>query len=311
MTHIEITDVDIDADTVSGIALPDDKVTIAAVKPTGEPSFLDESTDGDGNWTADFTGTCDIQYGDELDAGQPDDDGDISSYVWTVKRQASITYTGDTLVQYPNQVTLSADVVEDPNGETGDIILASPVTFTVTTEEGFEETYPADVDVEGVASTTVDLPVGLYTIVVSIDSDYYTAAPSEEAKLAVYDPEGSFVTGGGWFKPEDSQDKVNFGFEVKYKNDGTLKGNLEMIYHSTVTSYKATDFSFLVVVDNKAYFMGHMMIDGIGSYPFMAIMEDNGSPGENNDEFYIDIQIDGEHTAFDEVIDNGNIVVHK
>ncbi len=84
-----------------------------------------------------------------------------------------------------------------------------------------------------------------------------------------------------------------------------------MIDHNTGAKYKATDFTFLVVVGDNAYLMGHVMVDGVGSYPFMAIIEDNGSPGKNSDEFYIDIQIGGVHTVFNEVIGNGNIVVHK
>ena len=120
-----------------------------------------------------------------------------------------------------------------------------------------------------------------------------------------------FITGGGWFIPEDDTDKVNFGFEVKRKKDGTLKGNLEMIDHSTDSNYKAIDFTYFDINDNVAYLHGNLMINGEGSYPFRAVMEDNGSPGKNNDKFYIDIQIGEEHTVFDEVIDGGSIVIHK
>lgn len=120
------------------------------------------------------------------------------------------------------------------------------------------------------ATATAELPAGLYKVTATIDSDYYTADPSKEAILAVYEPSGSFVTGGGWFIPEGSCGKVNFSFELKYKKDGTLKGNLEIIDHNTGTNYKADDFTYLVTVGNKAYFSGSLEIDGGGPYPFCS-----------------------------------------
>jgi len=236
--------------------------------------------------------------------------GYSEQYITVEKEDASIIYNGDTIVEVGNPVTLSCGVSEEEDSSPGDITLAGPVTFSLSTEEGFNETYTAAVGSDGVATTTEELPVGLYKIIATIDSDYYTAPPSEEAILAVYDPSGSFVTGGGWFIPEGSTAKVNFGFKVKYKKDGTLNGNLEIIDHSSGTNYKANDFTFLVISANKAYFSGNLEVDGEGLYSFTAVMEDNGSPGKDNDRFSIDILMDGEHIVFDKLIDNGNIVIH-
>ena len=227
------------------------------------------------------------------------------------KENATLTYIGDTLVPVGTNTTLSCQILQEDDGYPGDITYAGPVTFSVTKQEGFSETYTAPIGSDGIATVAAELPVGLYTVVVSIDSSYYTADPSGETILAVYDPEGSFVTGGGWFIPEGSSDKVNFDFEVKYKVDGSLKGSLEMIDHSTGTNYKANDFNYLVVVDNKAYIKGNLTINGEGLYPFTAVIEDNGSPGKDNDKFSIDIEADGEHLVFNEVIEGGNIVIHK
>jgi hypothetical protein len=232
-------------------------------------------------------------------------------YIIIEKEDASIAYNGDTIVETGTPANLSCKVSEEEDGSPGDITLAGPVTFSLTTEEGFEESYTADIDSDGVAATTAELPAGLYKIAATIDSNYYTADSSKEAILAVYDPEGSFVTGGGWLIPEGSTGKVNFGFEVKYKNDGTLKGNLMIKDHNSGTDYRATDFTYLVISANKAYFSGNLEIDGEGAYSFTATMEDNGSPGKNNDKFSIDILVNGEHIVFNELIDNGNIVIHK
>ena len=39
-----------------------------------------------------------------------------------------------------------------------------------------------------------DLPVGVYKVIATLESDDFDARPSEEVLLAVYNPSGSFVT---------------------------------------------------------------------------------------------------------------------
>ena len=107
------------------------------------------------------------------------------------------------------------------------------------------------------------------------------------------------------------EEKVNFNFEVKYKKDSTLKGNLKVTDHNTGVDYKAIDFNYMVVVGSKAYLSGNLTTNGEGSYPFTAVIEDSGSLGSDSDRFSIDIEVDGEHIVFGEIIDAGSIVVHK
>jgi hypothetical protein len=70
------------------------------------------------------------------------------------------------------------------------------------------------------------LPAGVYTVTVYVDdddggSDQETAT----AYIVVYDPNGGFVTGGGWINSEAgfyrldpaAAGKANFGFVSKYQ----------------------------------------------------------------------------------------------
>jgi len=272
----------------------------------------------DGNWFADFGDPegHDLDLVEYMLPSVWHSDGEDDCTAFDAEGPYYITYTGDTLVQYPNQVRLSAEV--ELKGDPGDVSTLEYIIFEVYGEDytlaGVQATVE-DWASDGLSGTAelilYDVPVGVYEVIATIDCDFYGNRDKDKVLLAVYDPSGGFATGGGCFTPEESQEKVNFGFELKYKNDGTLKGNLNMIDHSSGTEYKETDFNFLVIMDNKAYFMGHVMIDGEGSYPFMAIMEDNGTPGKNSDEFFISIQVEKEQIVFDEVIDNGNIVIHK
>ncbi len=244
-------------------------------------------------------------YGDDLYLP-----GYSEQYIEIEKENAYLTYTGDTIVEVDSPVTLSCKVSEEEDGYPGDITLSGPVYFTLTTEEGFESIYTADIDSNGIATVNIELPVGLYSVVATIDSNYYIADASGET-LAVYDPQGPHITGGGWFIPEGKEDKVNFNLNLKYKKDGTLKGNLKVTDHNTGINYKAGDFNYMVVVGSKAYLSGNLTIDEEGSYPFEALIEDNGSPGSDSDRFSIDILASGEHIVFDELIDGGNTVIHK
>jgi hypothetical protein len=227
------------------------------------------------------------------------------------KENATLTYTGDTITEVGSSTALSCNVSQEDDGYPGDITLSGPVTFTLTTEEGFSETYTADINTDGIATMDIELSVGLYSVVASIDSDYYILDESSEETLAVYDPRGPFITGGGWFIPGGKEDKVNFGFEVKYKKDGTLKGNLKVTDHNTGTEYSAVGFNYMVIVEGKAYISGNLSIDEEGGHPFTAVIEDSGSPGSGSDRFSIDFEVDGENIVFDEIIGSGSIVIHK
>jgi hypothetical protein len=90
---------------------------------------------------------------------------------------------------------------------------------------------------------------GVYTVKLTV-SDSYPASDEETYEFVViYDPEGGFVTGGGWImSPEgacqfedcayDTTGKANFGFVSKYKKGAsTPTGNTEF-------QFKAGDLNF-------------------------------------------------------------------
>jgi hypothetical protein len=231
------------------------------------------------------------------------------------EENAILTYIGDTLVRFGSLTNLSCNVSEETDGSPGDITMAGPVTFEVYKESSLYSTYTTNITSQspgnGTANTSINLPVGVYKIVVKINSQYYTSNPSSEVLLAVYDPSGGFATGGGWLIPAGSSHKTNFGFEVKYKSDGSIKGNFEIIDHNTGNTYKETSLSWLVIDGNKAYIYGNLSTNGQGSYPFFAQMIDNGTPGSNKDLFYVNIITGGEPVIFAKIIAGGNIKVHK
>ena len=81
---------------------------------------------------------------------------------------------------------------------------------------------------------------GVYTIEVDVTDDDSGSAASVFQYVIVYDPEGGFVTGGGWidspegaYKPDETlSGKATFGFVSKYKKGATVpEGNTEFQFN--------------------------------------------------------------------------------
>lgn len=81
VADVRITSVDLDADTVSGIAPPGASVWVGINKPNtpGPVGSMNVVADEHGNWTAAFHGSVDITMNMGVNANVSDDDGDMTS----------------------------------------------------------------------------------------------------------------------------------------------------------------------------------------------------------------------------------------
>ncbi|MFD2516067.1 MBG domain-containing protein [Pontibacter locisalis] len=134
---------------------------------------------------------------------------------------------------------------------------------------------------------------------------------SSIAYLTVYDPDGSFVTGGGWINSPvydlpymKTAGKANFGFNAKYK---TGKNEVDQVDGNTTFHLQAGDMNFkssshaamsLVISNYKATYTGEGTINGIGAYEFRVIAIDGDIKGAGNpDHFRIRIWEKGKPSA--------------
>jgi hypothetical protein len=142
--------------------------------------------------------------------------------------------------------------------------------------------------------------------------------------IAVYDPEGGFVTGGGWIMSpagaysEDPslEGKANFGFVSKYKKGATVPtGNTEFQFKAGDLNFHSDEYDWLVVPGgHTAKYKGIGTIDGVGSYKFMIWAQDF-----EPDTFRIKIWEEDDDESefviydnwFDQEISGGNIKVHE
>jgi hypothetical protein len=162
---------------------------------------------------------------------------------------------------------------------------------------------------------------GVYTVTVTVSDGYNTDTAVYEF-VVVYDPNGGFVTGGGWIdSPAGAYTadpslagKATFGFVAKYQKGANVPvGNAEFQFRAGSLNFKSTSYEWLVVAGSKAQFKGIGTINGEGSYKFM-ITADDGSP----DTFRIKIWYEEsgvEYVVYDngsqQALGGGSIVVHK
>ena len=111
----------------------------------------------------------------------------------------------------------------------------------------------------------------------------------------MYDPNGGFVTGGGWINSPDGAclltpdclhvtGKATFGFVSKYKKGQTTPdGDTEFQFHEGNLNFKSTAYDWLVIAGTKAQYKGSGTINGGGDYGFMLTaidgdLKSKGSP---------------------------------
>jgi len=235
-----------------------------------------------------------------------------------VLRITGISYTGDTGV-FPvgTPITLSAQLAYDGSADGSDV----EVVFTITGED-YVSTATAITAAGGLASTTADLPVGVYEVKATVTICGDCVFTSGTQFVVVYDPSAGFVTGGGWFmspagaySPDPTlEGKATFGFVSKYKKGASLPdGNTEFQFRAGDLNFHSTSYEWLIVNQNNtnAQFKGSGTINGAGNYGFM-IWAGDGTP----DTFRIKIwDAATEVVVYDngvqQPIEGGNIVIHK
>ncbi len=200
--------------------------------------------------------------------------GSSDSASFTIlKENLNTSYSGDTVLSTTVvSINLRATVQEARDGMLGDLNLAT-VTFRVyasTSTMGLGtplrtigpiSVSPTTVQGIGVATAqTPNLPEGAYLVLVNIDvasNQFYAGLPSDLAALTIYQPTGSYATGGGWVE-DPSESHGNFGFVVRYTKSGQVKGQSVYVYRMNGLDYivKSNAWIGLAISGNCASFQG-------------------------------------------------------
>jgi hypothetical protein len=175
---------------------------------------------------------------------------------------------------------------------------------------------------------------GVYTVRLTVTNQVGTSAQAVFQFVVVFDPDGGFVTGGGWINSPAGaysgnpslSGKATFGFVSKYLRGATVPtGNTEFQFKVASLNFKSSVYEWLVVAGARAQYKGSGTINGSGDYGFLLTCIDgqiNGGGG--TDKFRIKIwdkassQVvydnqlgDGDTANPSTVLGGGSIVIHK
>lgn len=133
--------------------------------------------------------------------------------------------------------------------------------------------------------------------------------------IVIYNPEGGFVTGGGWLASPKGAYKANpelsgkatFGFVAKYKKGATVPdGNTEFQFKAGNLLFKSMSYDDmrLIIAGARANYKGQGTINGTGGYGFLvSAIDGQVSGGGGADKFRIKIW----NTATDQVVYDNNL----
>ena len=196
-------------------------------------------------------------------------------------------------------------------------------------------TEPGENELGSVTGTHIYTVPGVYTVTLTLTDNFENSLQSIFQFVVVYDPEGSFVTGGGWidspegaYTPDPSlTGKANFGFVSKYKQgQSTPDGNTQFNFKVADLKFSSTSYDWLVIAGPNAKYKGSGTINDDGDYGFMLTARDgqiNGGGGvdkfrikiwdKDEDETVVyDNQLGAEDDAdATDEIEGGSIVIHN
>ena len=176
---------------------------------------------------------------------------------------------------------------------------------------------------------------GVYTVTLTVSDGYCEDSSAIYEYIVVYDPNGGFVTGGGWIdSPEGAYPadptltgKASFGFVSKYKKGATIPtGETEFQFKVADLNFHSAAYEWLVIAGARAMYKGTGTVNGEGNYGFMlTAIDEKLTPSTDVDMFRIKIwDIDnGDAIVYDNQIGDdddaelttgiggGSIVIHK
>jgi PKD repeat protein len=158
-----------------------------------------------------------------------------------------------------------------------------------------------------VAGTHAYSSVGVYRVTVTVTDDGGESGTASAPSFVVaYDPNGRFVTGGGWIQSPAGAYLADpaltgpaaFGFTARYsagsgkKGSATngLEGKTEFLFRLGDLNFQSTSYERLAVSGHKATIRGTGTINGKGVYGFqLSAIDGQQGGGKKTDRFRIRI----------------------
>lgn len=213
-----------------------------------------------------------------------------------VTDSGGLTATDQTAVEVDNVAPAVGEIMASADPVQVDTIVEASAAFS---DPGVLDTHAAEWEwgdvstsagtVEGsdgsgavTGSHTYGAP-GVYTVTLTVTDDDGDAGECVFQYVVVYNPDGGFVTGGGWItSPEGAYaadplltGKASFGFVAKYRHGAdSPSGETEFQFRVAELNFHSTEYQWLVVAGAKAKYKGSGTINNDGEYGFMLTATD-------------------------------------
>lgn len=236
----------------------------------------------------------------------------------------TLLVTVDNVAPAVGLITAPMDPLAVNNTTTASATFTDPGlldTHTALWDWGDGNTSPGIVEETGgsgtVTGTHTYTMTGVYTARLTVTDDDGDSDESAFRYIVVYDPEGGFVTGGGWIQsPEGAYTldpsltgKANFGFVSKYKKGANVPtGNTQFQFKVADLKFHSDTYQWLVVSGARARYKGVGVINGEGEYKFLLTAVDadiNPNDSIGVDRFRIKIWVEDDQGNETVVYDNG------
>lgn len=144
---------------------------------------------------------------------------------------------------------------------------------------------------------------GVYTVTATVTDDDGGRDSKSFQYVVVFDPEGGFVTGGGWitspigaYTPGDATDpdivgQALFAFVSKYKPGAVVPdGNTTFKFKAAGLTFESTSYDWLVISGAKAQYKGTGAVNGLDGFRFiLSAVDGDATPQASPDRFRIKI----------------------
>jgi PKD repeat protein len=284
------------------------------------------------------------QYLDDNPSGTPSDDYTISVKVTDDdmgEGTASTTVTVNNVAPEVGEINSSVDPIQVGVPVTVDSTFTDAGTLDAHTAVwDWDDSLVSDglvTETDGsdtVSGTHIYSSADVYKINLTVTDDDSGSNYSVSKYIVIYDPEGGFVTGGGWINsPKEAyasdlnlEVTANFGFVSKYKKGATVPtGVTQFNFQVADLNFHSDTYDWLVIAGSRAQYKGTGTINGKGEYGFMLTATDgelNGGGGSDkfrikiwnkaSDEVIYDNMLDADDDAdLTTEIQGGSITIHQ